>query len=434
MTGRLFVGLAVAVIAGPTGVAVAAAPTGSATPATTAARRATVTTPGSDATIVAKIFSVDPGTVADATTTCPAGKRVAGGGVGQPHATESFAYVQQSGPVDETGSTANTASGDVGRSWSASVYSSGGEQRELRVFAICSAGSDARIQSNPLSVPPHADRSASVDCPAGTRVVGGGIGQSGATSPLFATVQRSGPVDETGTTASTGTGDVARSWFASVHNLSGDTRDFEVFAICSAKSDATIASKAFTVAPDTVGDATATCPTGRRALGGGLGQPDAANAFYGYVLQSGPADGTGSTTSTDSGDVARGWAVSVSNSSGAAAREFKAFAICTGDAAAPPKPVAVARCGGLKATIVGTARADVLRGTPRADVIAGLGGNDIITGLGGNDTLCGGVGNDTIDGGPGNDILDGGPGNDTLNGGPGVDRLDGGAGRNTVKP
>ena len=89
----------------------------------------------------------------------------------------------------------------------------------------------------------------------------------------------------------------------------------------------------------------------------------------------------------------------------------------TGSTAGPP------RCGGRRATIVGTAGRDVLRGTKRADVIAALGGNDVVRGGGGADLVCGGPGNDRIFGGPGADRLLGGPGADRLLGGAGADRL-----------
>ncbi len=56
------------------------------------------------------------------------------------------------------------------------------------------------------------------------------------------------------------------------------------------------------------------------------------------------------------------------------------------------------------ATIVGTARDDVLIGTPADDLIFGLAGNDI---------LAGGAGNDLLDGGLGADYMRGGSGNDT---------------------
>ena len=87
------------------------------------------------------------------------------------------------------------------------------------------------------------------------------------------------------------------------------------------------------------------------------------------------------------------------------------------------------RCGGLKATIVGTKKRDVIRGTRRRDVIVALGGNDAIRGLAGDDVVCAGSGNDLVMGGNGRDRLLGGAGRDRLVGGAGRDRLVGGPGR-----
>jgi Tol biopolymer transport system component len=113
----------------------------------------------------------------------------------------------------------------------------------------------------------------------------------------------------------------------------------------------------------------------------------------------------------------------------------------------PPAPAVNPLCQGRPATIVGTARGDVLRGTPRADVIVALGGNDRVRGLGGNDRICAGGGADRVEGGggadrlagaagkdlllggAGHDLLLGGAGADALRGGPGKDRLTGGRGR-----
>lgn len=106
----------------------------------------------------------------------------------------------------------------------------------------------------------------------------------------------------------------------------------------------------------------------------------------------------------------------------------------------PPVPPVV-RCGGRRATIVGTVGRNVLRGTPGPDVIAALGGADTVRGLGGKDLICGGKGNDRIDSGAGNDTLlgqigadtlRGAAGRDLLKGGPGRDRLFGGAGRDRL--
>ena len=103
-------------------------------------------------------------------------------------------------------------------------------------------------------------------------------------------------------------------------------------------------------------------------------------------------------------------------------------ALALGAVTSPVAHAAVPRCLGVKATIVGTARADVIKGTARADVIVGLGGSDTIKGLGGNDRICGGPGKDTLVGGAGYDVLFGDIGNDVLGGGAGDDVLLGGSG------
>jgi RTX calcium-binding nonapeptide repeat (4 copies) len=90
------------------------------------------------------------------------------------------------------------------------------------------------------------------------------------------------------------------------------------------------------------------------------------------------------------------------------------------------------KCGGKKATIVGTSGADKLNGTKKRDVISGLGGNDTIKGVAGNDLLCGGGGNDKIFGHGGKDKLYGGDGNDVLKGGTGKDLLKGNDGKDTL--
>jgi uncharacterized delta-60 repeat protein len=90
-----------------------------------------------------------------------------------------------------------------------------------------------------------------------------------------------------------------------------------------------------------------------------------------------------------------------------------------------PVPAKTPRCGGRRATIVGTARRDTLRGTRRADVIVALGGNDTVLARGGNDVVCGGAGSDRLNGGPGRDVLTGGAGRDRCIGAAGRDRAAG---------
>ena len=78
--------------------------------------------------------------------------------------------------------------------------------------------------------------------------------------------------------------------------------------------------------------------------------------------------------------------------------------------------LALARCAGRVATIVGTRLADVLRGTNGPDVIAALEGKDRVNALGGKDVVCAGAGNDLLRGGGGNDRLLGQAGRTALRG------------------
>lgn len=97
------------------------------------------------------------------------------------------------------------------------------------------------------------------------------------------------------------------------------------------------------------------------------------------------------------------------------------------------RSLAMPRCRGRVATLVGTQRADVLAGTRRADVIVALAGKDRVKARGGRDRVCGGAGRDVLNGGPGADLLFGEAGADLLLGGAGPDRLFGGKGRDRLR-
>jgi Ca2+-binding RTX toxin-like protein len=123
---------------------------------------------------------------------------------------------------------------------------------------------------------------------------------------------------------------------------------------------------------------------------------------------------------------------------------------CHGSSAAPPSPPppsppptsspasvnpytgALDGPNGIKCTVTGSDRGEVLRGTRRSDVICAMGGDDRILGGGGNDVIFGGDGNDVILGGMGRDRLYGNAGRDRLLGQSGRDRLVGGPDRDLL--
>jgi|GEM_PF-5286119 len=103
------------------------------------------------------------------------------------------------------------------------------------------------------------------------------------------------------------------------------------------------------------------------------------------------------------------------------------FALLALPAVGSPAGAAAATCNGVKATIVGNDRPNIIRGTSGRDVIVARGGRDTIYGRGGNDLICAGKGRDLVRGGSGKDKIFGQSGNDKLKGGAGFDRLDGGS-------
>jgi Ca2+-binding RTX toxin-like protein len=102
-----------------------------------------------------------------------------------------------------------------------------------------------------------------------------------------------------------------------------------------------------------------------------------------------------------------------------------------------PATAGAPTCHGVRATIVGTRHADVIRGTRHRDVIVAGRGNDVVKGRGGNDLICGGPGADRLEGGAGQDHLLGQ--GDFINHGEVElcdrgDRLDGGRGDDLIDP
>ena len=405
--------------------------------------------PGSDATIHSISLTVPILEARSPALSCPSGTRETGGGVTS--TTDARGYeIQLNGPI-------GNASGDVPTGWSVYIGNFFSNQdRVFKVSAICSATTDATLAVSSFNVASNSQASKSVDCPAGSRVVGGGVTSTGPTADNTEAydVEVSGPTANDGSTANTNDGDVATHWFAYVSNLTGSQQTFKVFAICSRTSDATVAAQSFTVTKSQAAAATATCPAGRRALGGGVGTlgatPDGTiSSFSGYIENySGPVDETGSISSTNDGDIARGFASYELNAS-ATDQGFKSLALCASDPSpaeqnpngAPGGPGGgggtgptgpAPKCAGHRATIVGTNGRNRIVGTRRADVIVALGGSDRISGGGGNDIICGGSGNDSISGGSGNDKLYGQDGRDKVSGGVGDDRASGGAGNDKV--
>jgi hypothetical protein len=181
------------------------------------------------ATIESTQFTVQAGQIGEAPAVCPGTKRALGGGVVQ-SGTPDGLNVGASGPLDGTGFTSQTVTGDVARQWYAAVLNSTGVKRNFKVFAICSGDSSAKIKATAFSVEDLQTGEAFAKCASTKRAVGGGVVQSGSAERIL--MRASGPLDATGFTVNTNDGDTAKQWYAAQANSSGVLREFKVFAIC----------------------------------------------------------------------------------------------------------------------------------------------------------------------------------------------------------
>jgi hypothetical protein len=101
-------------------------------------------------------------------------------------------------------------------------------------------------------------------------------------------------------------------------------------AMAAPGGDATVVVKTFSVDSNMQGMATALCPAGTRATGGGAAPspPVSLEVDLYRVFYSAPVDANGTASTTDAGDVPGGWQVSVGNY-GPQSQVFKAFVTCS---------------------------------------------------------------------------------------------------------
>lgn len=195
----------------------------------------------SNATIEATPFTVEPWDPNStekpevARAVCPGAKRALGGGVVESGPPANL-LVHASGPLDSTGLASKTTDGDIAKQWYAAVQNRTGEPVKFKVFAICSGTSNATIEATPFTVEPDPSGNGKfaegyARCPGTKRALGGGVVQSGSPDRHLL-VQASGPLDETGVTSETVTGDIAKQWYAAVGNYWGEQPPLKVMAIC----------------------------------------------------------------------------------------------------------------------------------------------------------------------------------------------------------
>jgi hypothetical protein len=195
-------------------------------------------------------------------------------------------------------------------------------------LAQASAGDDAHFI--PLTTPASNSGVAttqSVPCAANERAIGGGVRFF--SFPKSLAIRRSAPVASAGSLLDDG--GTPGAWSSTITNTGSSSVTMISYAICSASTDATqVKETTFATGTDAngfnTGHATATCPTGQRAIGGGvLANPGS----VGFNMANGPVDETGTPSSTVSGDIPRGWFGAVNATGGSLGETYRVYAICS---------------------------------------------------------------------------------------------------------
>ncbi len=281
--------------------------------------------PADDARVQTGDFTLSFNNDGGATAYCPPGSTATGGGFGTVDPPPLNVAINVSAAVNKTELPGMTHTGDRAREWYAFAYSGAGSDENMKVFAICSASTDARVVVASFSVPPSMTKSKVVSCPQGRRALGGGLGI--ATSPISGIYEEgSGPLSKSMSVSGTSTGDSPRAWEVAAYNGFDVARTFQAIAICSKSARPEIVVSRVPVAPSADVEVASSCPAGRPALGGGVlvvGKPSPELQFE----ESGPLSAAGTTAGTVDGDVAVSWDGDVYNRS-STTRSFETLAVC----------------------------------------------------------------------------------------------------------
>ncbi len=290
---------------------------------------------GGGAKVEAEDFSIDEIELfGEGFATCPGSKRVVGGGaVGLQG--ETVAFLGNSGPLDSTGTTAETVDGDVATQWYANGQRSGapGEQ-SYRVIGLCSKSSDAKVEASTFTPStPYTRRASSrrggfvygsgtAECEGKRRVVGGGVVVSGSIESLL--LLASGPLDGSGKASKTKDGDTPKQWYAAVEAFA-PAPPHKVFALCSADSKATIEATKKDLDPSELITGSVKCRGKDQVTGGGMVQ--FGDEPFHYLRESGPLDNSGEADNIEDGDKVTQWYTAVQSQSASSAN-VGMFAIC----------------------------------------------------------------------------------------------------------
>ncbi len=217
---------------------------------------------------------------------------------------------------------------------------------------------------------------ATVACPSGSTLVGGGdeLTRSGSPVPNDGAVTLGlNPSDSSGNTVSGGTA-TPSNWTASAgySGMAPGLDTVTAYGMCASGGPAATVIEAATTATDSLGPVTAVCPSGSSLVGGGGGYTSFAGSNNTKVFDSFPSDAAGDVPS-DGATGPTAWTFQ-GNSNNATAETTTAIAFCATDAAVATQVAASSQTA--SAVAGGSTLADTVS-CPSGTTL--LGGGSVIT-------------------------------------------------------
>ena len=232
---------------------------------------------------------------------------------GHPHPTGGGVKIEGSDPNLDL-EIHSTSPGISNASWNVQANNSSGSDAQMTTYAICATGQYV-YPSVTLSVAAGHTGAAKVSCPAGTRVVGGGVAtidgdhsvEVGASEPADGHDANHKPDD---------------AWFGIANNGTGVSLHMEVDAVCARHGSYKVIVGARKPLPTgAIVTSVVLCPQGTRVTGGGI-DIDGANLDL-EVHDGFPIDGNDVDGLPDDG-----WQTTAYNDDSGRTAHTKAFAIC----------------------------------------------------------------------------------------------------------
>jgi len=245
---------------------------------------------------------------------CPAGTSVTGGGVHVTDASSSpFLRVNTSEPLDGPDGDAKRDDG-----WMASASNRGDPTQTMTVYAICStSGSFTYVTGPLLNLPAGGQKDAIANCPAGTKVTGGGVNVTGQSSLLEVSSLRpvDGPDDGF---------DFDDAWHARENNGTEAAQKVNAFAVCMAGGALTHAfSPPENLPLFSQASSKTPCPAGTSVLGGGIFIQGPIGETHLVIESTEPFDGPDGDTKRDDGWLA--YALNETDTT----QPMQSYAVCT---------------------------------------------------------------------------------------------------------